>query len=99
MSSSSSPKAQYPLNAITTKEHKEHYEFIIDAPTPINLYVQFEYMETDQPFDYEQSDNNVWLTFDWIIFDWFNNYNRRMGIEGDKLDVVKNIALTFWEDL
>lgn len=99
MSSSSSPKAHLPLKAITTTEHKEHYEFIIDAPTPINLYVQFEYMDNDKFFDWDQNDNNVWLTFDWTVLDWFTNYNHRMGIEVDQLDVVKNIALTFWEDL
>ena len=56
-------------------------------------------MDNDKFFDWDQNDNNVWLTFDWTVLDWFTNYNHRMGIEVDQLDVVKNIALTFWEDL
>ena len=93
------PRRQYPLNAITTREHKEHYKFIIKDSSPINLYVQFEYMDNDKFFDWESNGNHVWLTFDWMVLDWFTNYNRRMGIQVDELDVVKNIALTFWEDL
>ena len=91
-----------PFNVTSnTAVHKEYYHFILEGPTPINLYVQLQDMPGESLVDMEEASNNVWVSLDWIVVDWFFNYNKRMGIGGVLPDeeVIKNIALAFWQDL
>ena len=96
------PTGQLTLNVTSnTAVHKEYYHFVFEAPTPINLYVQLLDMPGESLVDMEEDGNNVWVSLDWIVVDWFSNYNKRMGIDGvlPEGEVIKNIALAFWQDL
>ena len=85
---------------IQTAQHKECYKFIINGPRPINLHVKLVFMDDEAFFDRDQDSENIWLTFDWVVLDWFKNFNRRMGTNQVSDDeVVKAMALAWLEEV
>ena len=95
------PTGQLTLNVTSnTAVHKEYYHFVFEAPTPINLYVQLLDMPGESLVDMEEDGNNVWVSLEWGIVDWFFNWDKDWDAGGmiTREEAIKNIALAYWYD-
>ena len=78
----------------------EEYRFVIEHDrTFLYFHVQFSYLGNDLFFDNREEGDNVFIWFDFSILDWFKAFAKSMGMnEVPNDELVKHIALTFWED-
>ena len=84
-----------------TNNNQDLFHYLVgDFHKPIDLYVQFKFAEDLVHFERNNDKDQIWITIDWIVLDWFKNFAKKM-IDNQVQDsqVVKGMALAFIDEL
>ena len=86
---------------VSLANHREYYNFVIHKePNPVDIHVHLEYLDDNKYFSMEHEHGAIWVEIDWMVFDWFKNYSRRMGInQVPEEEMVKALTLSLIDEI
>ena len=81
--------------------NKDMFHYLVgDFHKPIDLYLQFKYIEDLVMFNVNKKEDQIQITIDWIVLEWFKTFSRRMGSnQVPEEQIIKCMALAFIEEL